>query len=193
MAAPTALADRRSGIPAVLAHYRTLLDARRAMRTLRALGIDRYDVALVGDDAFHVVRSGLRRRTDGRARVRVALAIGAGGIAGLVIGAGLAAACALAVMAVLPGVGDAPWVVGLVVAWFAAGATALGVVRGAARGVRAAAALPPAASAETDHDLWLAVYGDADALVPAIEATGPIDLFEETRALEASRALGPGR
>jgi hypothetical protein len=185
MAAPTALADRRSGIPAVLAHYRTLLDARRAMRTLRALGIDRRDIALVGEDAFRAVRSGWRRRADGRARVRVVLAMVAGAVGGMVLGAGFGAACMLAAIALFPGIADAPWVVGLVMAWFVAGAAALGAVGGAARGTRTAEALEPAAGAEPDRDVWLAVYGDARVLAPAVEATGPIDVFEGTRALAA--------
>jgi hypothetical protein len=133
------------------------------------------------------VRTGLRRRVYGRARARTVLALGAGTLAGLVLGGGFAAACMLVAIAVFPAIADAPWFVGLVVAWFAAGAAALGALCGAARGAQTAGSLPPAAGAEPDHDVWLAVYGNPEVLVPAIEATGPIDLFEETRPLELSR------
>ena len=185
MAAPTAAAGRRAAIPAVLAHYRTLLDARRAIRTLGALGIDRRDLALGGR---RVPGRAHRAATPGRWARRCAPCSRSAPARSPVSCSGAVSprrACSSPSRCSPPSPmhhGSSAWWSW----WFAAGAAALGALRGAARGAQAAGSLPPAAGVEPDHDVWLAVYGNPEVLVPAIEATGPIDLFEETRPLELS-------
>ncbi|MDP9332352.1 MAG: hypothetical protein M3Q30_03430 [Actinomycetota bacterium] len=80
-----------SGKPALLAHYRTLVDVRHAIARLEASGVDGDDLALVGDAALLLEQTPDRTRTDSRFLSSVTRSIAVGILAGALLGAAFGA------------------------------------------------------------------------------------------------------
>jgi hypothetical protein len=167
-----------SGVPSLLARYHTLVDARYAMRSLEAHGIDGDDVTLVGE-ASHVEASTERHSTDRRFLTSVSAALAIGVIAGALIGA-LIGCVAMGIVALLwPSVVDNGWVFVLMVCWFAAGGAVLCSIAAIARAIGFSESIALTWEDDPDAPIWLAVYGETEPLRREIEATCPLEIVDD--------------
>ena len=167
-----------SGTPSVLARYHTLVDARYAMRNLEAHGVDGDDLSLVGE-AAHTEASTERHTADRRVLTTVAGALAVGLAVGALLGTLVGAAVMAVVALAWPDLVDSGWVLGLMVAWFAAGGALLCSIGGVARVVGFSESLPLTWEDDPDAPIWLAVYGDAEQRRSEVEATRPLEIVDD--------------
>jgi hypothetical protein len=166
------------GIPALLARYRSLLDARAAIRNLEGKGVDGDDLALVGAAARaekNTRRSTLDRRILGSATLSLAVGIVCGGIVGAVIGAiGM-----LIVLLAWPNVASGGTVFILMVCWFTAAGALFGSIGSIMRTLGFSESLPLTWEDETGEPVWLAVYGEHDRAVEVVATTFPVEMVDD--------------
>ena len=166
------------GAPAVLARYHTLVDARYAIRSLEAHGVDGDDIALVGEGA-HVEASAERHRTDRRFLRSVSAALAVGVLIGAIAGGVLGLAVMGLVAVLWPSAVDSGWVFVLMVGWFAAGGAVLCAIGAVARAIGFSESLSLTWEDDPDAPIWLAVYGDTDEVRNDVEATRPLEVVDD--------------
>jgi hypothetical protein len=166
-----------SGRPALLARYRTLVDARHAIRDLETRGIDGDDISLVGA-ASVAERTTDRSRIDRRmlTSTTAALAIGivGGGLAGALLGAVVMGIVVLAFS--VPSEG---WVFTLMVCWFAAAGSLFASLASVMRTLGFSESVPLTWEDEPPAPVWLAVYGTPREVRPDVEATQPAEIVDD--------------
>jgi hypothetical protein len=108
---------------------------------------------------------------------RSARNIPSGAAAGAIVGALLVGILVL----IWSGLDDRGWVFALMVGWFAAAGALLGAFAAVFRviGFSESMELTLEGQEEPGEPVWLAVYGDADRVRPAVEATGPVEIVDE--------------
>jgi len=166
------------GAPAVMARYHTLVDARYAIRSLEAHGVDGDDIALVGE-AAHVEASTERHTTDRRFLKSVSAALAVGVLIGAIAGGVLGLAVMGLVAVLWPSVVDSGWVFVLMVGWFAAGGAVLCAIGAVARAIGFSESLSLTWEDDPDAPIWLAVYGDTDEVRNDVEATRPLEVVDD--------------
>ena len=166
------------GIPALLARYRSLLDARAAIRTLEGKGVDGDDLALVGAAAR--AEATTRRATlDRRMLSSTTLSLAVGIVAGAVVGALVGAIGMLVVMVAWPHMASGGTVYVLMVCWFAAAGALFGSIGSVMRTLGFSESLPLTWEDERDEPVWLAVYGEHDHAVEVVATTDPVEVVDD--------------
>jgi hypothetical protein len=165
-----------SGVPALMARYHSLVDARYAIRALESKGVDGDDIALVGaavDAERTTERSAIDRRILSSVSLSLVVGIVAGGLVGAVLGA------AAMGLVVLLGPDLDGWVFGLMVGWCAAMGALFGSLASVMRTLGFSESLPLTWEDGDGHPVWLAVYGEAGEVRPDVEATRPEQILDD--------------
>ena len=170
-----------TGTPSVLARYHTLVDARYAVRSLEAHGVDGDDVALVGQ-AAHTEASTERHVLDHRILTSVSTALAVGLAVGALVGAVVGGAVMGLFALLWPDVIDSVWVFVLPVCWFAAGGALLFAMGAIARAIGFSESMALTWEDDPDAPIWLAVYGTSDELRTEVEATHPLEIVDDPGA-----------
>jgi hypothetical protein len=161
----------------VLARYEHLENLQRAIASLEAHGVDGDDLALVGEGALEVEAEAGRTPTGvrlfERTAVRIAIALVTATLAGALVGAVFVGTAIL----VFSGIYAKGWVFVLVVCWFAAAGSVVGLYVGFFRTLGFSEAVPLTYAPEPRHSIWLAVYGSAEDVEPRVAATDPVEMM----------------
>jgi hypothetical protein len=173
----TPYGSAHTGVPALLARYRTLVDARQAIRTLESKGVDGDDLALVGA-AASVSDSSERRTIDRRILSSITLALAVGIVGGVVIGAAIGAV-AMGIVVLSFDLAREGAVFVLMVAWFAAAGAVFGALASVMRTLGFSESIPLTWEDEPDAPVWLAVFGESDVVRPGVEATHPVQVVDD--------------
>ena len=165
--------------PTALAQYRSLRDARHAMQSLEAGGMDGDDLALVGETARDVEEEVSRSRDDARILSSATGGVVVGALAGALVCALVGAVFVGGLVLAWSGLDNRAWVFGLLVGWFAAGGAVLGGFFGVYRTMGFSESEPLTLEDEPGVPIWLAVYGSSpDVVRPKLDATAPVEVFE---------------
>ena len=166
------------GRAAFLAEYRSLVDARSAIRSLELHGVDGDDLALVGN-AADSNRLTFRQSLDRRMLSSVVLALAVGIAVGAVVGAVIGGIAMGIVALSWPDMSGAGWVSGLMIGWTAAAGALFGSLASVMRTLGFSESLPVTWEDDTGDPVWLAVYGERDKLRSGVEATHPVYIVDE--------------
>lgn len=165
------------GNPGLIARYHNLADARGAIRTLEAKGVDGDDIALLGESA-HTHEETDHGKVDRRILASVSLALFVGIVGGALVG-GVIGLVVMTIAVLAFDFDSSGWVFGLMVGWFAAAGALFGSLASVMRALGFSESLPLTFEDDPGAPVWLAVYGDTERVRPGVESTEPVEIVTD--------------